>query len=60
MISDNSKPVKRIYIGDIDDLWCSTCGRKTPHVYGWFNNAWLSCLTCYPAAKEAVKKEEHE
>jgi hypothetical protein len=51
-MKDNIK--KRINIGDEHESWCSVCGRKTPHIFGYFMKHWLTCEVCFPEAKEII------
>ena len=56
---DNGKLVRRVFEGDVNDSWCSTCGRATPHVFGVWKLNLLTCLICEREASEIVN-EKHK
>ena len=40
--------IKRVNPGDINYLWCSKCGKQTPHVFNPDKTPPLCCLACHP------------
>jgi hypothetical protein len=52
-------PVQRVYDGDnVGYLWCGECKTHTPHVYGWLDGHYLTCLTCNPDAEKRIKEKK--